>query len=326
MAGSSDNAGGIHIAAPAGTPKLGFGLPVSGSWATRANVIEVARRAEAAGYESLWTFQRLLHPAEGDWGSMYRSVSDPLITLAYVAAITDRARLGVAILNAPFFSPILLAKQLTTLDELSGGRLDTGLGLGWAKEEFAASGVDFARRGARTEEFIGCLKALWTEPVVSFDGEFYHVPPALVDPKPVQRPHPPILLGGDAPRALERVGRLADGWISRSRHDLRKIADDIAVIKDAAERAGRDPDRLRFIVRGVVRLERGDLDDGADRQPLQGSARQVKADLVQLGEQGVTEVFLDLNFVPTIGDPAADPAESMKHAVHVLETFAPAGA
>ena len=130
--------------------------------------------------------------------------------------------------NAPFFSPILLAKQLTTLDELSGGRLDAGLGLGWAEPEFLAAGVPFARRGARIEEFVRCLKAIWTGDVVDFDGEFYRLPAGPGRPAPVQQPHPPLLMGGGAERALRRVGRLADGWISASRHDLRRIGADIA--------------------------------------------------------------------------------------------------
>jgi probable F420-dependent oxidoreductase len=300
--------------------RLGFGLPVSGSWARPANLVRIATRAEELGYESLWTFQRLLHPAEGDWGPMYHAVQDPIVTLAHVAAVTERARLGIAVVNAPFYSPIVLAKQLSTLDELSGGRLDAGLGLGWAEEEFAAVGVDSARRGARTEEFIACLKAIWTEDVVSFDGQFYRMPSARVDPKPVQRPHPPLLLGGTAERALRRVGRLADGWISSSRHDLRTVGDDLELMRAAARDAGRDPDRLRFIIRGVPRLT--DEPAGADRRPLQGDAGQLRGDFEQLAAVGVTELFLDLNFDPEIGSPDADPAESMRRAEHLLETFA----
>jgi probable F420-dependent oxidoreductase len=301
--------------------RLGFGLPVSGSWARPANLVRIATRAEELGYESLWAFQRLLHPAEGDWGPMYRAVQDPIVTLAHVAAVTERARLGIAVVNAPFYSPILLAKQLTTLDELSGGRLDAGLGLGWADEEFAAVGVDPARRGARTEEFIACLKAIWTQDVVSFDGEFYRMPPSRVDPKPVQRPHPPLLLGGTAERALRRVGRIADGWISISWYDLRTIGADLELMRGAARDAGRDPDRLRFIVRGVLRLT--DEPAGADRRPLQGDAGQIREDFDRLAEQGVTELFLDLNFDPEVGSPDADPAESMRRAEHLLRTFAP---
>jgi probable F420-dependent oxidoreductase len=304
-------------------PQLGFGLPVSGSWATPANLVTIARRAEELGYHSVWAFQRLLHPAEGDWGPMYRSVQDPIVSLAYLAAVTERVRLGIAVVNAPFYSPIVLAKQLSTLDQVCGGRLDAGLGLGWAEQEFAAVGVDQARRGARTEEFVQCLKAIWTQDVVDFQSEFYRVPPARVEPKPVQRPHPPLLLGGGAEPALRRVGRIADGWISASRHDLRGIAGDIAVMKQAAEQAGRDPAALRFIVRGVLDVTQ---EDGrAGRRPLHGSVQQIRQDIVTLGEQGVHEVFLDLNFVPTVGSPDADPQASMSYAERVLTSFAPGG-
>lgn len=302
--------------------RIGFGLPVSGSWATAANLAEIARRAEELGYDSVWTFQRLLHPAEGDWGASYRSVQDPLISLAYAAALTERVRLGVAVINAPFYAPIVLAKQLTTLDQLGAGRLDVGLGLGWAAEEFAAVGAPIERRGARLAEFVQCLQAIWADNPVQFAGEFYQVPAALVDPKPLQRPHPPILLGGGADRALRRAGRLADGWISASRHDLRKIGADIALIKDAAAEAGRDPERLRFIVRAVVKLS-DQPNEGPDRRPLHGSAAQVREDLQNLQEQGVTEAFVDMNFEPTIGSPTADPGQAMARARQALAEFAP---
>ncbi|MDQ2838187.1 MAG: TIGR03619 family F420-dependent LLM class oxidoreductase [Actinomycetota bacterium] len=326
-------------------PALGFGLPVSGSWATAANLVAVARRADEFGYASLWAFQRLLHPAEGDWGPVYRSVQDPIVTLAHVAAVTEHARLGFAVVNAPFYAPILLAKQLTTLDQLSQGRLDVGLGLGWAAEEFTAAGVPYAHRGARTEEFIQCLQAIWTDRVVDFDGEFYRVPAAIVDPKPLQQPYPPLLLGGTAERALRRVGRLADGWISSSRHDLRAIGADIELIKAAATDAGRDPESMRFIVRGLLDLldspaaddDAGLAGDSANaagagsaggdhqelRQPLHGTVEQIRADLRALAEQGVTEVFFDLNFDPRIGSPTADAKAAIRQADRVLEAFAP---
>lgn len=304
--------------------RLGFGLPVSGSWARRDNLIEVAQRAEQAGYESLWTFQRLLHPVDHEWGPMYHSVADPLITLAHVAALTTRARLGVAIMNVPYSAPIVLAKQVTTLDELSDGRVDTGLGSGWAAEEFDAVGMDLRRRGARIEEFVNCLRAIWTQDPVSFEGEFYRVPPSIVHPRPVQQPHPPILLGGDARPALERVGRLADGWITRSRHDLTRLPQDVAVISEAAKRAGRDVSQVRIIVRGVLALSDTALSDAGDRKPLHGNAQQIKDDLARLTEAGATEVFLDLNFDPEVGSESADPAQSMARARLVMDTFAPA--
>lgn len=284
-------------------------------------MVRVARRAEELGYGSLWTLQRLLIPAAGGYGETYRSVHDPIVALSYVAAVTERVRLGLGIVNAPFFSPIMLAKQLTSLDVLSGGRLDAGLGLGWSAEEFQAAGVPFARRGARFEEFLEHLIAIWTDDVVSYEGTFYSMPPARVDPKPVQRPHPPILFGGGAEPALRRAGRLADGWISASRQDLRRIGSDIEVVKTSARDAGRDPERLSFVVRGVIHPGAPAPDGG--RLPLHGTNDEIKADISRLGALGVTDLFLDLNFEPSIGSPDADPVESMRRAEEILEAFAP---
>lgn len=303
--------------------QLGFGLPVSGSWASPSTMVAFARRAEQLGYASLWAFQRLLHPADGDIGSVYRSVHDPVVALAHVAAVTTRLRLGLAVVNLPFVSPTLLAKQMTSLDLVSAGRLDVGLGLGWSRDEFDASGVAFERRGARADEFLACLDAIWGQDPVSFEGEFYSVPPSLVHPKPAQRPHPPVLLGGAAEPSLRRAGRLADGWISASRHDLTRIDDAVATVRDAASEAGRDPDRLRFVVRGVAILDEERVAPDGRRRPLTGTEGQIRADLGMLADQGITEVFLDPNFDPRIGSPDVDPATATALATHLLETFAP---
>jgi len=297
---------------------LGFGVPVSGVWATPGNQVRLVQRAEALGYRSAWTFQRLLVPAEPEPDArsgmeVYRSVLDPVVSLAHLAGRTDRIRLGLAVLNMPFFSPALMAKQLTTLDILSGGRLDVGLGVGWSRVEFVASGVPYERRGARAEEFLRALRALWTDDVVEFDGEFYQIPPARMQPKPVQRPHPPVLLGGGAEAALRRAGRVADGWISASNADLRHIDEPIATVQR---------DALRFVCRGPVRL--GPPGD-ADRRPLFGSVEQVRGDLDDLRAQGVTEVFLDLNWDPEIGSPSAAPDAALRRAEATLEALAPSG-
>jgi alkanesulfonate monooxygenase SsuD/methylene tetrahydromethanopterin reductase-like flavin-dependent oxidoreductase (luciferase family) len=141
-------------------PRLGFGLPVSGRWATPETIRRTARRAEALGYASLWTFQRVLNPAAAGLGPAHRSVLDPIVALAYVAGHTDRTRLGTATVCAPFTAPALLAKALTSLDVLSGGRLTASLGMGWLPQEYAAAGVPYARRGARMDEYLRCLEAL----------------------------------------------------------------------------------------------------------------------------------------------------------------------
>jgi probable F420-dependent oxidoreductase len=272
------------------------------------------------GYHSLWTFQRLLSPIDGAWGEMYRSVQDPIVTLAFLAGHTQRVRLGIAVVNLPFVSPVVLAKQLATLDIVAGGRLDTGLGLGWAPEEFEATGADMDARGRRADEFVGVLRALWRDEVVEHAGEFYRVPRMRMEPKPVQRPHPPILLGGSAVPSLRRAGRLADGWISRSRADLAAIGDSIAAIRAAAEEAGRDPAALRLVCRGSVKVRPA---GNPERVPLTGSLDEIRADIDELASKGFTELFVDLNFDPEIGSPDADADASLRRADEVLEALAP---
>ena len=301
---------------------LGFGLPVSGSWATPANWVRIARRAEELGYSSLWTFQRLLSPLDGGdpvLAPQYRHVHDPLAVLAHVAGHTSAVRLGVAVVNMPYSAPIVLAKTLTTIDHLSDGRLDAGLGIGWLPPELEAAGTTAARRGARAEDYLKCLRAIWTDEIVDYEGAFYRVPRSRVDPKPVQRPHPPVLLGGGADAALRRAGRMADGWISSSQADLTRIDESIDKVRTGAAEAGRDAGALRFVCRGVVKVRTG------ERAPLTGSLDDVRADLADLAAKGITETFVDLNFDPTIGNPEADAAASMDRAEEVLEALSPAG-
>lgn len=174
--------------------KLGVALPTAGDWATPDNQILIAERAEALGDHSLWVFQRLLYavapqndyaPLPGQpWPAPFRCVSDPIVTLAYVAGATTRIRLGTSVLITAYYTPIMLAKQLATLDRVSRGRLDVGLGIGWSRDEYEASGVPYERRGRRGNEFIQCLKTIWTSEVAEFQGEFYRLSKSIVEPKP----------------------------------------------------------------------------------------------------------------------------------------------
>lgn len=299
--------------------QMGFGVPVSGSWATPPRIAEIARAAERLGYSSLWSFQRTLFPAGDPIPMPYRSVHDPLAVSGFLAGVTERIRLGIAILNLPFYAPIVLAKALTSIDILSGGRLDAGLGLGWNPDEFAAAGVSMERRGARAEEFIACLRAIWTQDPVDFDGEFYVVPPSYVDPKPVQRPHPPLLLGGSAEPALRRAGRLADGWVSASRFAAAALPAAVATLRSAATDAGRDGDDLRIVIRAAVRVRARD-----EEQQFTGTIEKIRRDIADYAAHGATELFVDLNFDEEIGNPDVDPDQSIRRAHEALEAFAPA--
>jgi probable F420-dependent oxidoreductase len=306
--------------------KIGFGAPVSGAWATPENLARFAGRAEQAGYASLWSFQRLLVPEGSGMDEVYRSVLDPIASLAYAAASTSRIRLGVAVVNLPFVSPAYLAKQAATVDVLSDGRFDLGLGIGWMPQEFAATGASMARRGPRTAEYVTVLRTLWAGGVSEFAGEFYEIPRSTVAPLPVQPGGPPVLLGGLARPALERAGRIADGWVTSSRTDLSRIAEGVGIIRSAASQAGRDADAMRIVCRGVVRVgAEVPAPAGDGRLLLSGRPDQIRADTRWLASQGVTEVFYDLNWDPTVGSPDADAAAATARAEEILEALAPAG-
>ncbi|HEU5419589.1 MAG TPA: TIGR03619 family F420-dependent LLM class oxidoreductase [Streptosporangiaceae bacterium] len=305
--------------------QVGFGAPVSGAWATPQNLAAFAQRAEQAGYASLWSFQRLLIPSTlaATMDPVYQSVLDPMAVLAYAAAVTSRIRLGVAVINAPYVSPGYLAKQAASLDVLSQGRHDLGLGIGWQAEEFTLTGAEMARRGPRTAEYTKVLRALWSDSSAGFDGEFYHVPPGDQAPKPVQAGGPPILLGGMARPALERIGRVADGWVTSSRTDLSRIGELIDIVRQSAAGAGRDASALRVVVRGVVRAGREEADPDGQRLLLSGSYAQIREDLAVLADRGVTEVFYDLNWDRQVGSPSADPAGATARAGEILDALAP---
>lgn len=303
--------------------QISLALPTSGAWATPQNITALARDADAHGFRGVWTFQRWL--ATDDLAGVYQSVLDPIVALGFAAAVTQRVRLGVAVVNGPFYSPVALAKQFAALDVLSGGRLDAGVGLGWSPVEYAAAGVPMERRGHRFDEWLDCLHELLTGERVSFAGHYYSVPESTIAPRPVQRPRPPVLIGGSAPAALRRAATRGDGWISSSRASLDDVTSAVRTVRDAAERAGKERDAVRCVVRGVTVL----LDapaDGADRKMLNGSLDQLRDDLAAYARAGVDEVFLDLNFdSERVGNPSADPQVGMELAARLMplgaETF-----
>jgi probable F420-dependent oxidoreductase len=300
---------------------IGFGAPVSGTWATPRNLTELARRAERLGYRSLWTLQRLLAPTGVKLAPVYHSVLDPMVSLGYLAAATSSIRLGVAVVNHPFQSPLLLAKQAATVDVLSGGRLELGIGSGWLREEFAGSGVSMEQRGARAEEYVAALRALWSG-AQGYQGTFFSIPAGRQEPRPVQRPGPPILIGGMSRAAMERAGRIGDGWVTASSADLSSIAESAKVVQSAARAAGRGP--ARIVCRGVVRPGEPSISkETGQRELLSGSDAQIREDVHWLGSCGVTEVFYDMNFDTAVGNPAADEGKAVLRASEILEALAP---
>jgi probable F420-dependent oxidoreductase len=232
--------------------EFGVLLPQFGVWArgpeVRERIRQVAVAADRLGYHVLWTAEHVIFPSEVTTPYPYGGrfpypVTDPILdvvaTLSYVAAITSRIRLGSSVMVLPYRNPIVLAKQLATLDVLSGGRLLLGVAGGWLREEFELLGVPFSERGARMDEYLTLVRALWTEDRVTFSGRWFTLRDAAFFPKPIQQP-PPIWIGGSSPAALRRVARLGDGWVAVPRPRLDDLANDIAEIRRLAEQAGRD--------------------------------------------------------------------------------------
>ena len=296
---------------------------MAGAWATPQNQLRVARAAEDAGYHSLWVFQRLLYAIapknhypplpNQPWPKAFESVMDPIVSLTWVAAATKRVRLGASVLIMPYYTPVMLAKQLATLDLVSDGRLDVGLGLGWSEDEYEAVGVPFKDRGRRGDEFLKVLKAIWTQDEVQFDGEFYRVPRAKVLPKPLQKPHPPITVGGYSPVVVKRVVTLADGF-NGGNVPLDRIEPLVRELREAAIRVGRDPGTLQIVSRGSFNVF--DMPQGKDRRPLMGTLAEIRDDIERYADAGLTELFLEPNFQP--GGPSLD------HVLAHIEAFAPA--
>jgi probable F420-dependent oxidoreductase len=208
--------------------EIGLFVPLGNGNATADVLRTLGRGAEARGFESIWVAEHVVmfddydsqypyadngrFPGGGDTGLL-----EPLTALTYLAAVTERIRLGTGICLVPQRNPVYTAKQVVDLDNLSGGRVDFGIGVGWLKEEFDVVAAPFAHRGARTDEYLQVMRALWTDDPSSFDGDHYQLRECRMYPKPVQSPHPPIHVGGESDAALRRVARHGQGWYTFNR-------------------------------------------------------------------------------------------------------------
>ena len=185
-------------------------------------IADIARAVEARGFDSLWVPEHVLffpqyasrypYSDDGRLAGDPIGVMEPFTALTYVAALTQRIRLGTGICLVPQRAPVYTAKQVADLDFLSGGRVDFGVGIGWLKEEFDALDVPFSERAARMDECLAMMRSLWCDEVSSYAGKYYNLPPSYQNPKPVQKPHPPVFFGGESDAALSRVARIGQGW------------------------------------------------------------------------------------------------------------------
>ncbi|HEX3790369.1 MAG TPA: TIGR03619 family F420-dependent LLM class oxidoreductase [Pseudonocardiaceae bacterium] len=282
--------------------RIGVKLPHTGTAVPATRLADRARDLELAGFDSLWVSDHVVLPATieshypfAEDGRATWPTSTPyleaLVALAAAAATTERVVLGTAALVLPQRNPVLLAKQVASVDALSGGRVALGLGAGWLREEFDALDTPFATRGARFVEWLTLLRDCWTGHPAAHSGAHYQLPgDTLVLPTPAHEI--PLYVGGHSRTALRRAGELGDGWLAQQavpELDPARLTEEISTIRTAATAAGRDPDRLHVVLRLVEST---------------GRAEQVADRLGELATAGVGEIIVDVD--PATGDPRAD--------------------
>jgi probable F420-dependent oxidoreductase len=203
-------------------------------------------RAEELGFDSAWTQEQLL----GSWNQLA-----PIETMTYAAACTQRLRLGCVVFVSTLYSPVHLAKSVSTLDQLSQGRIEVGVGTGGPGRPFAAFGVNRQRYIARFTEGVELMKALWTQPTVTFDGEFWQLKDAGMEPKPVQKPYPPLWFGAASEPALRRAVRLGDGFFGAGSTPTARFAEQVTVVREALTAAGRTAESFPVAKRVYVAID-----------------------------------------------------------------------
>lgn len=242
--------------------QVGFALPQFSQQAFEvARTAEFAREVERAGGASLWVGDRhlaavnpqALPRGSSALSSVLHSAADPISLLSVAASATERVLVGSHVLVAPLYPPVALARSLTTIDLISGGRLVAGFGTGWSPDEYEAAGVEFATRGARMDEVLEALQAIWNNDPAEYRGKHLSVPLHHAALKPVRRPHPPIYLAGRTRRALRRLAEYADGWLPMSTVpngvDLEGLIHQRGVIDLLAQQLGRDPSGIETVLR-----------------------------------------------------------------------------
>ncbi|WP_204076991.1 TIGR03619 family F420-dependent LLM class oxidoreductase [Planotetraspora phitsanulokensis] len=269
------------------------------------DLVEAAKTAEAAGYASLWTYERLLFPetpAEPyappnvPWPETQRQAADPLAVLTAAAVATEQVRLGTSVLIAALHTPVQLAKALATIDQISGGRMIAGMGTGWSSDEFRATGATRADRGRFLDETLDVFDAVWGPDPVNFRSPRVVIDNASVLPKPVSKI--PVMLGGGAgAKAVQRIAKRADGWLPflttpgpEGAAELRARWDRI---REMASEYGRDTSRMEMVVVGNVTFT--DRPAGPDRSPFVGTLDQIMDDIHTAAESGADELIVDLN-------------------------------
>lgn len=288
------------------TVELGFNLPQIGKGASPDSIKVVAQRCEELGYRTIWGLERILRPLnpqtryasrpDGTFAPQYGNVYDGLEALTWAAAFTKRIRLGMSVLVLPWHPPIDTARRVATLDNLSGGRVDLGVGSGWSKDEYDAAGIPFERRAGRMKEYLQALRTLWGPDPVEHSGEFYRIPLGEAGPKPVQQPLP-LYYATTHRLGYRMLAAYCEGW-NPQRLTARQIQEISADLRAMLRENGRDPATLRIAYR--VNMPVIAEPPVGDHMPFKGPLEQFPDDLAALAEAGVDEVHFETAFLPDV--------------------------
>jgi probable F420-dependent oxidoreductase len=287
--------------------KVGMFLPQFGEYATKENILYIAKEAEKEGVDSLWVLDRLLWPLkpktpyaathDGTLPVEYQNVLDPLTTLTYVAGVTERILLGTSIIDMFFQNPVQLGKRFATLDVLSDGRTIAGLGIGWSKDEYEVSGVPYKDKGTRADEFLQVLKKILTDEIVEFKGKFYNIPASKIGPKPLQEPHPPILLGGFSQKTFTRIVNYANGWIGIAGFGpLEQLEQMINGLKESTRKLDKDPSNIGIYIGSYPNVLESPVSSNETRSPMTGTIEQIGSDIEQIKAMGTNHIFFGYMF------------------------------
>ena len=275
--------------------KIGFGIPNNQGVKDPNHLVAMAVAVENMGCHSVWVREHLFHSSYVAERLGDRPYHDALTVLTAVACATKTVRLGTSVLVLPWHDPARLGKMIATLDQLSYGRVDLGIGVAITKDEFENLGVDFASRGKRTDETLGALQVLWGQEIPDFSGSFYRYRGLRFSPKPYQKPYPPILIGGSSVAARQRVARFGDGWHTL-RQTPRQFAKGRADIFERTKNAGREASALRFSLSIPIRFT--DTPPSApvmDRTALTGANDDIAETINAYKIEGLDEIVLGIS-------------------------------
>jgi probable F420-dependent oxidoreductase len=307
---------------------MGITLPHIGPNASKENILKIALDAEKEGFDSLWVAERLLWPLkpqtpfvaspDGILPGIYQNVFDPIETLTYIAANTKKIALGTCVLDMLFHNPTILARRFATLDIFSQGRAVCGLGIGWSKDEYQASNIPFEHKGERANEFVQLLKKIWTDDIVEFKGKYYNIPPSKIGPKPIQKPHIPIYLGGSVPNTFTRIAKYADGWLAAVGGPLDSLNKSIKSLKEQTAKENKSPSQTKIITLTFPEIytrenKSDEIGTGrSQRFPLRGTIEEISEDIRKIKGMGVEHIIL--SFVNVDLDKVIETAKLFKFA------------